>query len=89
MGEYRPRQRGTNLQDGFSNCDRTKEMSHLGMSGTDNDADGDQGTLLAPACQRHHDHTGGGKTPPPMVFPQQLSVALEGSERAKCYHRSV
>ena len=54
--------------------------------GKGSDTDGDGGTLPTLACQGHRDNTGGGKRPPP---PVRHADALEGSERAACYHCQV
>ena len=89
MGYCGPRQRSTNLKDGFSNRRVPEELSSRGVSVTGGDADGYEGTLHSPTCQVNRDHTGGGKPPSPIVPPVQHNGALEGSEWAARHHLSV
>ena len=82
MGYHRPQKRSTNKQDGHYNRGGAKELSSQGVSRTDSNTDGNEGTLPTPIFQGHRDHTGGGQPTPPTVPPAIHTGALEVPERA-------
>ena len=81
-----PRQRSTNLQDGFTNRGGTKELSCQGVLGKGSNIDSDAGPHPTPAFQGQRGNNGGGQPTPPTVHPVQYSDALKVAERAASYH---
>ena len=61
----------THLLDRVPDQGGGEVMPRGGLPGKGRDMDGDEGAFLAPACQGHRDHLGGGKPPTSNVLTMQ------------------
>ena len=81
--------RAEDIPHGLPGQGRPAEIPGGEMSRISGKKDGDAGTFYAPACPGHCGHFGGGKHPPPTVFPMQHAGPLTYNERKATCYRTV
>ena len=79
----------TDFPNGIPGEGRPAELPGEGMHGPSGDKDRDVGAIPAPECPRNRGHSGGGKSPPPMVYPMRYAGPPAGPEQQAPGHSPV
>ena len=81
LGSLGQGRRPTDVQTGLTDQGKAVKLPSRGLPRTGRDEDGNEDSLLQPACTGCRDHLGGGKSPPPKVLTMLHDGPIEGAKR--------